>query len=92
MHRASTKDEDVAFMNKLLESNYAALLRFARLGLPDEDMKVVDDIVLRTFKEAWENLDMLRTYHNQRGWLMLAVRNRVKVYNQDVESKKNKRQ
>ena len=48
LHRTSTKDKNVVFMNKLLDDNYATLLKLARLVLPEEDMKALDDIVLRT--------------------------------------------
>ena len=89
MRRASTKEKDVVFINNLIKDNYAKLLRLARLALPEEDMKVLDDIVLCTFKEAWENVDMLRTHQDPRAWLLKAVRNRIKAYAQEVQSKKN---
>ena len=86
LRRTSTKDKNVVFMNKLLDDNYTTLLRFARMVLPEEDMKVLDDIVLLTFKEAWENADMLRSHPDPRVWLMLAARNRIKAYSRDVQS------
>ncbi|MBO4976672.1 MAG: hypothetical protein J6C54_02870 [Lachnospiraceae bacterium] len=87
LHRTSTKDKNVVFMNKLLDDNYATLLKLARLVLPEEDMKALDDIVLRTFNDAWENVDMLRTHHDPRVWLMLAARKRLKAYSREAQSK-----
>ena len=45
LRRASTKEKDVVFINNLIKDNYAKLLRLARLALPEEDMRVLDDIV-----------------------------------------------
>ena len=88
MHRANTKEKKDVFLNKLFEDNYIALLKFARLALPEEDMLMLDDIVQRIFCEAWKNMDMLLTHQNPRRWLMLTARNRIKAYGQNVQSKK----
>ena len=88
MHRTRTKDKNVVFMNRLLDDNYATLLKLASLVLPEEDLKVLDDIVLSTFKDAWDNVDMLRKHDDPRVWLMLSARERIKAYNRDTQSEK----
>ncbi|MBQ8230777.1 MAG: hypothetical protein IJZ34_02430 [Lachnospiraceae bacterium] len=83
MHQVITKEEKVAFFDKLFEDNYTVLLRVARLALPKEDIKVIDDIVQRTFRQAWENVDELLTHHNPNAWLIHAVKSSIAAFSQD---------
>ena len=86
LHRTNTKDEKSVFFKKLFEDNYRMLLKFAYFTLPEADPMIAEDIVQRTFYEAWKNIDMLLTYPNTKGWLLTKVRERVRIYNENVQS------
>lgn len=90
MYRAITNEETVAFFQELYKDNYTTLLHFAHLTLPKVDMMVIEDIVQRTFFEAWKNVDMLRGHCNPKGWLLVTARDMIKAYSRNSQNKKIK--
>jgi len=67
------ENEDTNDLNRLYESNYAALLRFARRFIDDEAAK---DAVQDVFTELWENGRARCDDPSVRAYLFACVRNR----------------
>lgn len=91
MNQPLTEEEKVVAFKKLFHDNYTTLVTIARRVLPKEDILVIDDIVQRTMRDAYMNLDMLLSHPDPEKWLLRTERDKIVEYTEKVQKEKKYR-